>query len=273
MDAIKTAGTYIDAEAEARRQKSVDETLAKLSGPAKALLHFIGNREPTRLEQQELDRISAAAGEMSHTYETARLAATMEVLQEIRPFGDLESKETGRWAFLPESAKIKGQEGPWRAVRSMARFFPTDWLAYSAMATPSLSVGVLPENSPNAGFYNPGVGHISLKHKTGPALDANTVHEMTHRFQDDVPDVFKFEGMYFASRTAGEAVVDLGIAGLRGKRDQWPDPYMGRSYGDGTHEVLTRAFEDIFVPQRHHWEDPDLRKFALGILALAGRKP
>lgn len=108
------------------------------------------------------------------------------------------------------------------------------------------------------------------------------VHEFAHRLQQVMPELDSYFSRLWRERTAGEAVQSMNaMTGNRqyedherGKRDDFPDPYYGRMYGDEDdpqpREMMSMIFEALLGSDPGKFAGlvakPDFLHFGLALL-------
>ncbi len=207
-------------------------------------------------------------------------ASTLAALRQVRPFGETDGARLD----------LSGDAQAVAAVRWAAQHFPTDWLAAASTGPIKVQVG-------RRGLWDPQtrtltVADLGGEHvAAGGPLGPNALHELTHVIESAVPDLGRAQWAYHYDRTsegpvggrvreganATRSLADLYPVheyqtGEFARTDTYPDPYMGREYGGMTHfEVMSMLMESLFGGSAHI--DPQMRQFALGVLAdLGGRR-
>lgn len=107
-------------------------------------------------------------------------------------------------------------------------------------------------------------------------------HELSHRFEDSVPEIGMLEHEHINRRTRGAEGGRAPLVKLYGPRskevsrpDSFAHAYMGKDYNSGVyHEVLSCSMEALysgdfggFIGVGRYEPDPESRHFALGLLA------
>lgn len=209
--------------------------------------------------------------------------ATMEELAKEREFG-------GGAAEHPLIGTSKGIEDQ---VRDQMKHFPTQWIKNSSLGR------LLTVRDTKAGTRN----HYIESGQTTQALEKKgatgkvailtnakgeksvAVHELGHRMEDTNPGLGKLEAAHIETRSVGEGARWLGRGYGRNetaKVDRFVSPYAGKIYGnsDGFHEVLTMGTQALLGEDEStsshgrllgidgNPEDPQLRQFVLGTMAL-----
>jgi hypothetical protein len=122
------------------------------------------------------------------------------------------------------------------------------------------------------------------------------VHEFAHRVEHSIPEVTLYEKFFLMRRSghyseSGNPVNSEELSVIQsdsddpdipegeeeyGYRDNFPNHYMGRVYGNGYYEILSMGMETLFSGTnggfagiQKHKADPDYKRFILGVLASA----
>lgn len=208
-------------------------------------------------------------------------------------FSDPETLKVSRLSF-PESV-----EGLKRAVP----FYPQSWIDRSNKYTEVMPFKVT--RSLERGHYYENhdthftVAELAIRSDdnflVGDAMTSNATHEFAHRVGDVVPSVAYGEKTFLMRRAGHMALqrpdgslpqpeklskIDSSKTEL-GYRDNFPDHYMGKVYGDGElgGEIFSMGMEALFTGKygglsgmEGYSADPDYRKFILGTLASSAKK-
>lgn len=107
------------------------------------------------------------------------------------------------------------------------------------------------------------------------------IHELTHRAERLVPELYTAQEGFKSRRTKGQKVEPIdGNENEPGYRDNFVHHYMGRVYDHPNHEILSTGLEGIFYGAHsgltHEYgkttqPDPDHRSFVLGVMTLRGK--
>lgn len=112
---------------------------------------------------------------------------------------------------------------------------------------------------------------------------ATSVHEISHRMEATVPGIKTMEEDFLIRRTTTDGQRDSLKSLYAGRReyarpDNFVNAYMGKTYDDGSREVLSCGTEGLFggnygglIGVGKHQTDHNYRSFILGVLASAGR--
>lgn len=187
--------------------------------------------------------------------QTERSYAIKQVVKEIR--------DTGKGIRLDfvKGSDVKAQ----KVIQDIFDFLPKEWAEASAQSP--LEAKVLK----NRAFYMRPQGGKPAKIvlTTGQEMDA-AVHEIGHRIVDTNRVVGKLETEFFNERTKGHSPIQLpGYSkGEQYIPDDWSDPYVGKYYAHGAHEVLSTGLEGLFAekPTVNIWKDLKHVDFVLGLL-------
>jgi len=110
---------------------------------------------------------------------------------------------------------------------------------------------------------------------------STAVHEVGHAMEDAVPGIKQMEYVYWQRRAKSDDNKIIGIHSPRstrefGNRDEWREPYSGRSYGLGAnanYEIFTTGVESLLTGSGYFGDstrgqivDDDFRRFILGVL-------
>jgi hypothetical protein len=110
---------------------------------------------------------------------------------------------------------------------------------------------------------------------------ATAVHEVGHGMEDVIPGLKQMEYTYWQRRAQSDNYNIQGIFSPRstsefGNRDEWREPYSGKSYGLGAndnYEIFTTGVESLLGGSGSFGDstkgvtvDDDFRRFILGVL-------
>jgi hypothetical protein len=159
-----------------------------------------------------------------------------------------------------------------KAMRYAEAGYPTDWVEKAKGSVKLVEV--------NRGFYNhglrkvalsPGVGQIGEDGSFGRVAD----HELGHRMEQMVPGLLAAQQAILWDRTSsgkigsrtrdGKTPIYRGTSEL-GWKDDFPEHYTGKDYGNYAYEVFTTTKESLTSGSTYL--DDDLRHWVLGVLAL-----
>lgn len=134
--------------------------------------------------------------------------------------------------------------------------------------------------------HNDGTATIALSKRASRIKQqgdgfSTAVHEVGHAMEDAVPGLKQMEYVYWQRRAKSDNNKIIGINSPRstrefGNRDEWREPYSGRSYGLGAnsnYEIFTTGVESLLTGAGYFGDstkgqivDDDFRRFILGVL-------
>jgi len=202
----------------------------------------------------------------------AHRQAFKDVMSEVRPMG-------GVLAGTPADRKQKGVSSHTQALEA-ATHYPEEWVGASSFRGP-----INFKQTKGRAHYQNSTSEITLDGTTSTA-----VHEVGHRMEHVVPGLMSLEAAFFDRRTVGNAEVRLNRAvpgsGYKShektKEDQFFNPYAGKRYPGGEHELFTMGMEAVargvqynasggFASPSIRKIDPDYSSWVLGALAVLYR--
>jgi hypothetical protein len=263
-----------------RPDRAEDDGPGEVALRHEAVLRAAGRLLDQRVQARAAELLAADGGQQTRAAATAQ--AAREVLSQVRDMGWPDGGGALPLARLAQR-DLTG------AIRWAEQFYPTDWLRQARERTN----GRLRVKAVERGFH----GHtdsmlggskltIALSPNpdrglTGGQYGETAVHEIAHHFELTVPGLFETQRAFLWRRTSrGEVgsrqreTLELlaGTTDEYGRRDEFDTPYIGREYGGDqpNFEVLTTAMQSVFGGAPHADNDPDLREWLLGVLALVG---
>lgn len=116
-----------------------------------------------------------------------------------------------------------------------------------------------------------GMGHV---HFTVDNSARTLVHEIGHHVEESNPDIIKATHWLLEERSGEQANKSLrSLTSNRGYRsdekaraDHWTSPYIGKTYGWGSTEVVSMGMEQLFYEPAKLLQDPDLFHFIVNNL-------
>lgn len=229
---------------------------------------------------REYEALVSERKDSEQAHRKARAQAYKETLAQVRDMGPGEGNTRVGVHRNGEALTAEQQAAFTDAIRHAETWYPTDWVNASAAMHPVLMADGA------RGAHDARSGYMVLTNLGTDEGNSVAVHELGHRMEYLRPQIKAMEWAYLWRRAAidngdgtrtlpdAERLVDLpGSDFYRDDeithKDQFVDPYTGRTYGGSprdSYEILTTAIESLFGTG--NYLDPDLEAWALGALAV-----
>lgn len=270
---LRAAGTMLDERIAQRTEEILTEAGIPTGGPAQGTPLVPGNRDNPIWAGVPLGPFASGI-----VQQRARTRATAEVLAQVREMGPAGDDTLTFVQYRSGNPATSGKlvEG----VRWAEKFFPRDWLAMARRAGP------LALQRSGRGMYYRSERRVELNASSREGVETTyggaAVHELTHHMEVTVPGLRQVEQAFMWDRTSTGPVGSRQRTGRNApaavpgqeqdeafRRDDFPDPYSGRDYeNERSFEAMSTAMEGLF--NGAHYLDDDMRRWALGVLALLG---
>lgn len=181
--------------------------------------------------------------------------------------------------------RISGAKDAVELTEKALSIYPKQWV--EALGR-TFSRGITTKNVKRGYWLNPddGTATLAISRRRARIKDqddgfATAVHEVGHGMEDSVPGLKQMEYTYWQRRAKSDDNKIQGIMSPRstrefGNRDEWREPYSGRSYGlgvDDNYEIFTTGVESLLTGSGYFGDsttgqivDDDFRRFVLGVL-------
>lgn len=261
----KTEKSKDEVEKIDKKLESLTKKELELRSKQNELYHAYRNNEISyeeysraRVELSEVSmRASALRGARRRLVELSQDESEKwmkEKLSEIRTVGmqDIDIK-----------SHLTGKSSVRKNIEYAYSHYPTDWISAS------VKKGTLATRKVQRGYYNG--FEIALSGITEESFNETAFHELGHRFEDSVKGIKEAEAVFFKRRTEGGFNEWLGKGYRKDEtaiKDNFIDHYMGKSYSDGSYELVSMGFQYAFSNPQRLAKDPDMQSWIYGILAL-----
>ncbi|MGN6574475.1 MAG: hypothetical protein ACTHKG_02195, partial [Nocardioides sp.] len=261
--------------------------LTELRGYQDAVEKALDSKRETELRirveeaQGEYATVQQQAQDAHNALATARAKAHLTAIQEVRAVGPADGAQL-KLATRTARGKDSGTAG----VLWAEKHYPTAWLRHAAGKANPVTV-----TTQGRGKYD-GSRIVVDKRKSPidgvPITGETAIHEVGHLMEERVPGLVAAQAAFhFKRTTSGEVgsrrhelpvrLKDLFPGhGYRSTettyRDEFVEPYTGKTYGGRNYEIFTTGVESLFAGSKYLNGDEDFRQFMLGVLSTLGRE-